>query len=91
MPLVNLTVLSSHRSHIPWTIVQIEAGLTFIGLYSKILAGCHPKLQPDDLCNCTLDKVLVGHTKESLSVVDEQLVIDDVCAVFGQHIKFYVL
>ena len=24
-------------------------------------------------------------------IVDEQLVIDDVCAVFGQHIKFYVL
>ena len=89
IPLVNLTVLSSH---ILWTVVQIEAGLMFSGLYSKILNGGHPKLLPSELLceDCTLDKVLVGQTKEPLSVVDEQLVIDDVCPIFGQHIKLYV-
>ena len=32
--------------------------------------------------------VHIGLTKDSLSIVDEQLNVDDVCAMFGQHIKF---
>ena len=34
-----------------------------------------------------LDKVNIGLTKDSLSIVDEQLNVDDVRAIFGQHVK----
>jgi len=91
MPLVNLNVVSPCRTHIPWTVVQVEDGLTFVTLFHKILAGSHPRLQVDEqLSRSTLDKVFVGHTKESLSVVDEKLVVNDVCSTFGSHIKYSV-
>ena len=88
MPLLNLTILGAHRPHIPWTVVQMETGLTFSGLFSKIVAGAHPRLIVDEeLSRSSLDKVYVGHTKDSLSIVDKQLIVDDV-RVFGQHVKF---
>ena len=30
--------------------------------------------------------ILASVTKDSLSIVDEQLNVDDVCAMFGQHV-----
>lgn len=91
MPLVNLTVASPCRTHITWTVVQIEDGLTFLTLFQKILAGAHPQLQVDEqLSHSTLDKVFVGHSKDSLSVVDDKLAINDVCSMFGSHIKYLV-
>ena len=78
----------AHRPHILWTVVQVQTGLTFSALFSKIT---HPRLAVDEeLARSRLDKVFVGHTKESLSTVDEQLIVDDVCAMFGQHVKFTV-
>ena len=73
--------------HIPWT-VHVETGLTFSALFSKIVAGTHPRLTVDEeLSRSRLDKVFVGHKKDSLSIVDEQLIVE-VCAMFGQHVKF---
>ena len=91
MPLVNLTLVSPCRTHIAWTVVQVEDGLTFVTLFQKILAGAHPRLQVDEqLSRSTLDKVFVGHSKESMSVVDDELVVNDVCSMFGSHIKYLV-
>ena len=91
MPLVNLTVVSPCRTHITWTVVQIEGGLTFVTLFHKILGGAHPRLLVDEqLSYSTLDKVFVGQSKDSMSVVDDKLVIDDVCSMFGSHIKYLV-
>ena len=91
MPLLNLTVLGAHRTHIPWTVVQVESDLTFATLFSKILAVAHRRLIVDEeLSRSSLDMVYVGQTKDGLSAVDEQLVIDDVCTVFGQHVKYIV-
>ena len=91
MPLVNLTVVSPCRTHIAWTVVQVEDGLTFVTLFQKILAGAHPQLQVDEqLSHSTLDKAFVGHSKESMSVVDEKLVLNDVCSMFGSHIEYLV-
>ena len=91
MTLLNLTVLGAHRPHIPWTVVQVQTGLTFSALFSKMAAGTHPRLVvEEELSRSRLDKVFVGHTKDSLSTVDEHLIIDDVCAMFGQHMKYTV-
>ena len=91
MPLLNLTVLGAHRTHIPLTVVQVEPDMTFATLFSKILAGAHCHLIVDGkLSGSSLDKVYVHQTKDGLSAVDEQLVIDDVCTVFGQHVKYIV-
>ena len=58
-------------------------------LFSKIVAGTHPHLTVDEeLPQSRLDKIFVGHTKDLLSIMDEQLIVDDVCAMFGQHVKF---
>ena len=90
MPLVNLALVSLCRTHIAWT-VQVEDGLTFVMLFQKILAGAHPRLQVDEqLSRSMLDKVFVGHSKESMSVVDKKLVVNDVCSMFGSHIKYLV-
>ena len=91
MPLVNLTLVSLCRTHIAWTVVQVEDGLTFVTLFQKILTGAHPWVQVDEqLSHSTLDKVFVGHSKESISVVDEKLVMNDVCSMFSSHIKYLV-
>ena len=89
MTLLNLTVLGAHRPHIPWIVVQVQTGLTS-ALFSKIAAGTHPRLVVDEeLSRSRLDKVFVGHTKDSLSTVDKQLIID-FCAMFSQHVKYTV-
>ena len=80
MPLVNVTVVSSSKGHIPWTVVQVEPGLTFVQLFRKIVAGAHPMLEVDEgLSQAILSNVFVGQSKESLSVVDKSLLIDEVC------------
>ena len=84
MSLINLTVTGVYKTHIPWTVIQVETGLTFSLLFSKIVAGAHPRLVVDEeLSHSSLDKVHIGLTKDSLSIVDEQLNVDNVCAVFG--------
>ena len=82
-------MLGAHRPHKQWTVIQVETGLTFSALFSKIVAGTHPHLNVDEeLPQSRLDKVFVGHTKDLLSIMDEQLIVDDVCVMFGQHVKF---
>ena len=91
MPLLNIAVVGARKGHIPWTVVQVESGLTFVQLFQKILAGAHPMLAVDEyLSQSVLEKVFVGQSRESLSVVDESLVIDYVC-LFGQHVKYVVM
>ncbi len=89
MPLLNVTVVSSNKGHIPWTVVQIEPGLTFVQLFQKILSGSHPMLVIED--QALSKSALVGQCRDTLSMVDEKLVVDDVCSVFGQHVKFVVV
>ena len=73
------------------SVVQDEMGLTFCLLFSKIIAGAHHRLVIDEaLSRSCLDKVFVGHTKQNLSLVDEQPFVDNVCAMFGQHVKYTV-
>ena len=33
----------------------------------------------------------MGNSRECQSIVDDNLVIDDVCAAFGQHVKYLVM
>ena len=69
----------------------MEAGLTFSDLFAKIVAGAHPRLSVvEELSHSCLEKVFVGQSKDSLSFVDERLVVEDVCRAFGQHVKFCV-
>ena len=71
--------------------IQVEDGLTFLHLFTKILAGYHPKLNVDDeLAHSTVEKIMISQSKESFSVVDERLCLDDVCSRFGHHVKFMV-
>ena len=78
--------------HIAWTVVQVQDGLTFVTLFQKILVGDHPWLQVDEQLSCsTLDKFFVGHSKESMSVVDEKFVMNDVCSMFGSLINLVQL
>ena len=63
-----------------------------VQLFEKILAGAHRMLVVDEhLSHSTVDKVFVGQTKEMLSIVDQKLVVDDVCSVFGQHVQYVVI
>ena len=70
MSLINLTMTGAYKIHIPWTVIQVETGLTFSSLFSKIVAGAHPRLVVDEeLSHSSLDKVHIGLTKDSLRFV----------------------
>ena len=65
MPLINLTVSGTYKTHIPWTVIQVETGLTFSSLFSKIVGGAHPRLAIDEeLSYSFLDKVHIVLTKD---------------------------
>ncbi len=92
MTLINLTVSSVNRSLVPLTVIQVETGLTFSELFAKLLAGSHPMIRVNEgMSGSCLEKVFVGQSKEYISVVDKQLILDDVCKLFGQHVKFSVV
>ena len=59
-------------------------------IFFTFFAGAHPRLVVDELSHSSLDKVHIGLTKDSLSIEDEQLNVNDVCAMFSQHVKFIV-
>ena len=67
MSLINLTVTGAYKTHIPWTVIQVETGLTFSSLFSKIVAGAHPRHAVDEELShySSLDKVHIGLTKDS--------------------------
>ena len=84
MVLINITVASTSacRTLIHWTVIEVETELTFTGLFQKIAAGAHPRLVvEEELSHSRLDKVYVGTTKDSLSLVDEQLVVSGVSSM----------
>ena len=64
MPLLNVTIVSGGKGNIPWTVVQIEPGLTFIQFFHKILAGAHPMLVVDQcLSRSVLEMVFTGQSR----------------------------
>ena len=86
-----LHLLVPTNTHIPWMIVQVKDGLTYVTLFQKILAGAHPQLQLDEQLSCSmLNKVFVDHSEEYMCVVRKKLSLHDVCSVFGSHIKYLV-
>ena len=50
----------------------------------------HGSQVDEQLCRSTLDQAFVDHSKEFMSVVDEKLVVNDVCSMFGSQIKYLV-
>jgi hypothetical protein len=55
---LNLTIVSARKTYIPWTVLQIEPGLTFSQLLLKILGRTYPMLPVE--AHSKLDKVFVG-------------------------------
>ena len=41
--------------------------------------------------SCTIQEVFVGKTKDSLDVVDSELIIGSIAQVFGPYVKFIVV
>ena len=90
MSLLNVAVVSAQKGHVPLTVVQVQPGLTFVQLFQVIVAGAHPMLSVDAFQPQLKRYNYIGQSRESLSVVDEKLVIDDVCSIFGQCVKYVV-
>ena len=94
MTLINTLVFSSSacRTLISWTVIQVESGQSFKELFVKVAAGAYPRLPVDEeLSLSRLDRVFVGQSKDSLSLIDESLRVEDVCRMFGHHVKFSVI
>jgi len=51
---------------------------------------CSESLPNSHLSHSTWDKLFVGHSNDSMSVLDDTLVVNDVCSMFGSHIKYLV-
>ena len=89
MTLVNISIIEGHRVIISWIVVHVEPNITFIRLFQIIKAGRHPGICcTTELSRTKLEKVLVGLSKTSFSIVDGNLLVDEVCSVFGQHVKY---
>ena len=90
VPLANLTVPTHSRCIVTWTVIQVPDSINFLELFENVIAG-RTRLQVDELIlRSSLQKVFVGLSKDSMSVVDELLDVAEVCASFGRYIKFVV-
>lgn len=92
MALLSVLIQAPGRCLVPWTIFQADPSASFGDLFNTIASGSVRVIAPSaELAEATLERVLVGPCKESLSVVDRGLFVGDVCRVFGQFVRYDVV
>lgn len=92
MALISVTILCCGRCLVPWTVFQADPGVLFSALYTAIACGGVSVIVPtSELSTATLERVFVGASKESLSVVDCSLLIGEVCGLFGRFVRYNVV
>ena len=89
MMLVNISIVEGHQVIILWIVVKVEPNITFIRLFQIIKAGRHPGICCiTELSQTELEKVLVSLFKTSFSVVDGNLLVDEVCCFWAAYEVF---
>ena len=85
MGLLNFCVYctSARRTLLPWKITECPLPtFTFKQFYEENVGS--------ELSDRVLKQVFVGQTKESLDLVDYDLVVAEVLSVFGRYVKYNV-
>ena len=86
MTLINYSTycLSKKNTILPWKISAVNQPLcTFKDFYeSEIKQQCND--------GCVLSQVFTGKTKDSLDIVDANLIITQVIPMFGPFVKFTI-
>ena len=67
---------------IPWTMCGVTPGKTFASLYETLCAGLFEQFA-SKLSRTHLAATSVGPAKDTLSAVDGNLPVDEVCRQFG--------
>ena len=86
MGLLNFCVYcaSPRRTVLHWRIADCSLPTTtFKQFYDEHVVGC-------DYLQYVLKQAFVGHTKESLDLVDYDLSVAEVVSVFGRYVKYTV-
>ncbi len=77
--LISVTILCCGRCLVLWAIFQADSGVSFSALYAAIACGVVSVIAPTpELSTGTLERVFVGVSKESLSIVDYSLLVGEV-------------
>ena len=85
MHLVNTSVVSSSRTLLPWTIIQIKEEEHSVSDF--FLMNLKPKISD---YNCELMSAFIGQDKNSLDEVDISLPIVPVISSFGRFLRYSV-
>ena len=91
MALVCLSVVLDGQPIISWTVFSVMPGETFFSLYEKLQAGSVEVFQQfsSKLQRSRLSRAHVGTAKDSMSIVDNCLPIDEVCRQFGSFCRLH--
>ena len=91
MALVCLSVVLDGQLVISWTVFSVLLEETFFSLYEKLQAGSVELFQQftAKLQWSRLSCAHVGAAKDSMSVVDNRLPIDEVCQQFGSFCRLH--
>ncbi|XP_019855512.1 PREDICTED: uncharacterized protein LOC109584273 [Amphimedon queenslandica] len=88
---LSVAIASEVALLVPWNIIkQDDEELSFQSLFAKIQSGLVSTISSKDLENSVLQRVYVGTSKESFSVVDASHNVNSVCGIFGSFVKFVV-
>jgi len=85
-------VCATNRTIVPWTVINVEPSINFVGLFIQIKSGEFSTISMSlELSSSVLDSVYIGQDKSTAnSTVDSKINIISVCSLFGWHIKFVV-
>ena len=89
----SITVASTDKTIIPWTVLSIDPSHNFNEFYRAIKAGRFAIIRTSPILSAAdLESVYVGKDKlSSMSLVQKDLNVSDICLTFGCYVKFVVL
>ena len=90
--LVSVSVVSSNRCLVPWSVILVDPRDSFEDLLNAMRAGKYGTIPTEPLLDRadSIETVLVGNIKPSLSIVGKDMNVVQVCRTFGFFIKISV-
>ena len=83
---------SNSKCLVPLMVLQADPDIPFLELFIKIARGRVLVIAPPaELVEAEVERIFVGSSRECMSVVDQNLLISDVCKVFGQYVRYNVV
>ena len=77
---------------VTWTIFQTDDGISLLKLFERMKAGRIAFIVPSrELAYSNIEKIFIGKSKETLTVIDHSIHLNEVLNAFSQFIKYNVV